>query len=89
MRTLTVFKVKGKGFESKQAWIFSGFFVTAKVVYITAIIIFHLIILYLSVLPYFKWYSAELCYRSGKSQRLNIHGVPGKLVETTVHVAKK
>ena len=54
MRTLTVFKVKGQGKRVRIPYkpeFSSGFFVTAKVAYITVMIILHLIILYLSVLP--------------------------------------
>ena len=57
MRTFTVFKVKGQGKRVQTPYkpeFFSGFFVTAEVAYITAMINLHLIILYLSVLLYFK-----------------------------------
>ena len=50
MRTLTVFKVKGQGKRVRIPYMsefFSGFFVTAKVAYITATIILHLMILYI------------------------------------------
>ena len=48
MRTLTVFKAKGQGKRVRIPYrpeVFSGFFITGKVVYITAMIILHLIII--------------------------------------------
>ena len=57
MRTLTVFKVKGQGKRVRILYkpeFSSGFFVTAKVAYITAMIILHLIILYFKCVTVFQ-----------------------------------